>query len=431
MRRAWREDARQPRVPSPPHRRTGGRGRGPVRARLALVCACLAMLACSEKPRVGFVWLMTPASALPRRAALRGVAARTLDDAVAVGNLLPEHVVKYQPIALAKTSAGWVQEVVPQQPGASTLLTGAAWAADGAVWACGGATQNEDDPASTTPLLFCRRAPGVWESVDLDSLPQLAGTSFTALAVTGTGAGFELRAVGTRLGAEGVCLRLHQGTWSWMTVPPPQPGVRYGLAAVGRSPWGDWYAAGNNADGPGGAVYADHGTGWQSIAGPNRPALEFVSLSFDAAGEAWFAANDASGDVPEGVLYTLQHGTLVTVPITRRTAGAARLYAIGFNAQGYGWVGGGRPPDDPFFAGNDGGATWSEVIVDADFGQAQSGGEGSEGGEVMAITVLGKDAALAVGQVEETGPEGYLEQFPRVFEYQPVPAGDPDLPAGP
>ena len=49
----------------------------------------------------------------------------------------------------------------------------------------------------------------------------------------------------------------------------------------------------------------------------------------------------------------------------------------------------------------------------------------------MALVVFGKEAALAVGQVEETGPEGYLEQFPRVFEYQPVPAGDPDLPATP
>ena len=49
----------------------------------------------------------------------------------------------------------------------------------------------------------------------------------------------------------------------------------------------------------------------------------------------------------------------------------------------------------------------------------------------MAITVLGGDAAMAVGQVEEYGPEGYLEQLPRVFQYQPIPAGDPDLPAGP
>jgi hypothetical protein len=378
---------------------------------------------------VAFVWLMTPASALPRNASLRGLAARSLADAVAVGTVLPEHVVKYQPVALAKTAGGWVQEVVPVRPGESMLLAGAACAADGTVWACGASTLNEDDPNSTTPLLY-RRVAGVWESVDLGGLPNLAGTAFAAVACTGSGASFELRVVGTRLGAEGVCLQLRNDMWSWMPVPSPEPGVRYGLAAVGRSPWGEWVAAGNNADGPGGAVYVDRAGGWQSIPGPARPALEFVSLAFDAAGDPWFAANDASGDEPAGVLYTYRNGAFAEVPIARRTPGPARLYAIGFNVQGYGWVGGGRPPDDPFFAGNHGGSTWSEVIVDADFGREQTGGEGSEGGEVMAMTVLGKDAAMAVGRVEETGPEGYLEQFPRVFEYQPVPAGDPDLPAG-
>jgi hypothetical protein len=353
-----------------------------------------------------------------------------MGEAVAVGTVLPEHVVKFEPVALVKTPSGWVEESVPRRPGESMLLTGAAFAADGTVWACGFSTLNEDDPSTTTPLLY-RRVAGVWESVDLTSLPDLAGSGFAGLACTGAGAGFELRAVGTRLGVEGVCLRLRNDTWSWMSVPPPMPGARYGLAAIGRSPWGKWYAAGNNADGPGGAVYVDQGAGWRPIAAPARLALEFASLSFDAAGDPWFAANDASGDELVGVLYTYRNGNFEEITIVRRTPGAARLFAIAFNAQGYGWVGGGRPPDDPFFAGNHGGSTWTEVIVDADFGQAQSGGEGSEGGEVMALAVLGKEAAMAVGQVEEYGPEGYLEQFPRVFEYQPIPTGDPDLPAGP
>jgi hypothetical protein len=395
-----------------------------------LSCACALALGCSEKPRVASVWLMTPASALPRNAALRGLAARSPGDAVAVGTVLPEHVVKYQPVALAKTPAGWVEETVPLRPGESMLLAAAAPAPDGSVWACGASTANEDDPTSTTPLVY-QRSGGVWQTADLGAVANLAGTRFNAIACTGSGDGFELRIVGTRLGAEGVCLRWRHGSWSWMEVPPPVPGARYGLAAVGCSPWGVWYAAGNNADGPGGAVYADRGAGWTALAGPPRAALEFAALSFDAAGDPWFAANDASGDALSGVLCVYRAGRFEEVPIARRTPGVARLFALGFNAQGYGWVGGGRPPDDPFFAGNSGGETWSEVIVDADFGQAASGGEGSEGGEVMALTVLGKSAAIAVGQVEEYGPEGYLEQFPRVFEYTEVPAGDPDLPAGP
>lgn len=397
------------------------------------LASLLAALACSEKPRVAYIWELTPADQLPRRAALHGVAAHSMDVVVAVGALLPERVVRFRPVAIVKTPQGWVEEDVPLRVGESMMLMAAAAAEDGSVWACGHSTLNEDDPTTTTPLLY-RRTNGVWEAIDLGMLDGLAGTSLMALACAGRGDAFELRAVGTRLGEEAVCLEVRDGRLSWLPVPPRLEGARYGLAAVGCSPWGDWYAAGNSDGGLGGAVYVDRGDGWRSIPGPQHAGLEFVSLAFDAAGDAWFAANDASLDVPEGALYAYRSGGFEEIPIKRLTAGPARLYALGFDPQGYGWVAGGRPPDDPFFAGNSGGSSWSEVIVDADYLLEQGGGEGgegSEGGEVMALRVLGSDAAIAVGRVEETGLEGYLEQFPRVFQYQPIPAGDPDLPAAP
>jgi hypothetical protein len=216
-----------------------------------------------------------------------------------------------------------------------------------------------------------------------------------------------------------------------MPLPPPGPGLPvWDLSCVGRSLGGAWYAAGARGDGAGGAVFVDRGSGWQPLVGPPVDGLHFTDLAIDPTDDTpWFTANATLGDSLEGALYALRSGSFVPTPIARTTGGNFKLFAIHFDAQGHGWLGGGRPPDNPFLAGNLTGS-WVETVSEAEHEEFPGAIE-EEGGEVLSIGVAARDRAFAVGQAEEVEAEGATEFIPRIFELIPKPIGEIDKPRGP
>ena len=56
-------------------------------------------------------------------------------------------------------------------------------------------------------------------------------------------------------------------------------------------------------------------------------------------------------------------------------------------------------------------------------------GEVDRGGEIQSISVFSATSAIAVGQAEELGPEGYIEFLPRLYQLVPRPIGEIDKPA--
>jgi hypothetical protein len=104
-----------------------------------------------------------------------------------------------------------------------------------------------------------------------------------------------------------------------------------------------WYAAGDWANGSGGALYVDNGSGWSPMGGAaGYPALKFTTLGFDERGKLWLGGNYPVGDSLEGKLFVLESGALHSVTVARKTGGIFQIYGIGFDAEGHGWIAGGR-----------------------------------------------------------------------------------------
>jgi hypothetical protein len=175
-------------------------------------------------------------------------------------------------------------------------------------------------------------------------------------------------------------------------------------------------------------VYVDRGAGWEALAGPAIEDLSFTALAFDENDLPHFTANRVVGDGFEGLIFRLVRGQFEALPIERLSGGWSRLQAIGFDVVGHGWVAGGRAPDDPYLAGNLSGR-WVETSAEAEIeGETPPPGEEEEtGGELYAVDVFERFAGLAVGQAEESGPEGYVEYLPRILQLFPRPVGEIDL----
>jgi hypothetical protein len=101
------------------------------------------------------------------------------------------------------------------------------------------------------------------------------------------------------------------------------------------------------------------------------------------------------------------------VPITRGTAGAFHLLALGFDAEGNGWAVGGRDAGGPFFAGTSP-RGWIESAVEAEV-EEHPEEEQVAGGDLSGVAVHGEKVAFAVGSALESGPEGNSEYQPRIF----------------
>lgn len=398
------------------------------RARWLVATALLGIAAagCSEKPlQQKLVW---EPYLFSMKAALRGVVATSSDDLLTVGFNIPEHSLLAFPVSLQRVGGIWAPLPVPGHPAESLQLLDLARAVDGTCWACGAVTANPDGSTGSHPVVY-RFDGGAWSEVALDELGDTQGVGLQALAISGKGADFELRAVGFRADQTGVAIRYRGGHWSWMSPTPPSAGpTQWTLSAIGRSPYGTWYAGGTQVGTLGATLYMDRGAGWELLAGPQITDLQFTDIAFDADGTPWFTANYPSGDVSQGILYALRGGTFVRTTIQRLTPGACQLYAVAFDVEGHGWVGGGHLPDDPFLAGNVTGK-WVESVLEHEAPYRPPGGEVEGGGEIQSISVVSATSAVAVGQAEELGPEGYIEFVPRLFQLVPRPIGEIDKPA--
>jgi hypothetical protein len=387
-----------------------------------------AAIGCSEKPLPQtLVWEPIP---LSFKAAIRGVAALSPDEAVAVGYTFPEFLLLAQPVALQRSGGYWLSTPVPGHRDVSFQLHDCARSDDGLVWACGGILPSLDDPFSALPAVY--RYDGEWTEVGLDSLLGVNGVLLHGIAAWGAGERLEVRAAGERADQTGVVLQYRNGNWTNMVLPSPAPGASWGLVSVARAVDGTWYAAGPRNDAPGGMVFADRGAGWEIVPGPPVPGLHFTDVAVDPhTNTAWFTANETLGDSLEGALFALRSGTFVHTPIARASGGGYRLFAIDFDAQGHGWVGGGRTLRDPFLAGNLNGS-WEEMLTESALGGEFPGEAALEGGgEVVSVSVATADRAYAVGQQEVVEAEGQTELNPRIIELFPKPRGEIDKPRGP
>ena len=413
----------------------------------ALVLAALVGIAtgCSEKPAAHRLkWETTPG--LPsRRASLRAVIASSADHAIAIGFDRPEGLTDFFPLSFARDASSWRSVPLPlPEPAGSVSLWGATRSADGVVWACGWSARLDADPIGITPVIY--RYAGSWSIVPIAGLGDLDGVHLEAIAASGAGASLELRAVGAQgFGISGVALRRVAGAWQIDSLPTPLGAPpHWTLTAVGRAPDGAWYAAGTLGDGLGAVLDVDDGAGWRSLpTPPDRPGLEFRALAFDAEGDLWLAADETVGGAARGLLLRWRDGGYEPVSIARKSAGAFHLNAIAFSREGYGWVGGGRDGQQPFFAGTSG-AGWTESLAEAvEHDTHLAGGVAHEslpapranaavtGEEIFGIAVLGAEAAYAVGYRTEIDFKGFTESVANVYRLVKRPVGEVEGVAAP
>lgn len=387
--------------------------------------ALTAVLACSERDDAELEWLAQP---IPEKVAFRAVAALSPSHAFAVGYDQPERSLLARAVCYRRIGAAWSRVPVTGHEHEFFQLLDVAATQDGVVYACGVVRALAEDPATARGVVY-RFASGVWSEVDLDILgADREQTILESLAVRGRGADLELRAAGRRLDGTGVVLRWAGGVWSRMPVPPPPVAEAWWLGAIEVTSNGRWYAGGGLVGATGGALYVDGGAGWTRVQGPGIESFDITALAIDADGEAWFAGNHAAGDFIQGRLFRWTHAGFEEIPVQRSTFGAARFFALAFDAVGHGWVGGGRAPDEPFVAGNFAGP-WLEARAEAEGAggyEAYEEGEEEVGGEIYDFSLFTRADGIAVGQAEESGPEGYIEFLPRIFHLQRRPPGEND-----
>lgn len=399
-----------------------------LRARCLAVMTAAALAGCSEKTPEVLVWEPAPPGAFAPKVAFTDVAAWSADGAIAVGYQLPEFSLFALPVAYEYSGAQWRRMTVPGHAGQSFQLLAVTRDARGEIWACG-VVQNTLEQTETARPVVVRLTAGAWTEVPLDELGDQTGLALRNIAAAPAGRPFELRAVGVRADLSGAILRYDGTQWSVMDVPAPAS-AQWSLFTVGCSPRGVWYAAGLESDATTGTIFRDGGSGggWITYSDPALRGLQFESVAFDGAGTAWFACNRSGSDILEGVLLRFGDG-LESLAVRRLTAGPSQFFGIGFSAQGYGWIVGGRAPDDPFVAGNAAGPHWTEVLAESELQERMGGAFQEEGGELLAVSVVARNSAFAVGRAEERDAEGNTEIVPRAFRLIAKPPGETDKPS--
>lgn len=393
----------------------------------AAAAALLAALAgCSEKTPEVLVWEPAPPGAFAAKVAFTDVTAWSADGAIAVGYQVPEFSLFALPVAYGYSGGQWSRMTVPGPGSGSFQLLSVTRDANGVVWACG-VVQNSLEQTETARPAVVRFADGTWTPVPLDELGDQTGLALRDIAAAPPGRPFELRAAGVRANLSGAVLRYDGVHWSVMDVPPPTS-PQWSLFTIGCSPLGTWYTAGLESDPATATIFEDAGSGWSPHVDASLRGLQFESVAFDGAGTPWFACNRSGSDVLEGVLVRLGAGS-EPVDVQRVTAGPAQYFGIGFSAQGYGWTVGGRAPDDPFVAGNDADPQWTEALAESELQEQMGGAFREEGGELLAVSVVARNVAFAVGRAEERDAEGNTEIVPRIFHLHAKPPGENDKPS--
>ncbi|TMQ48550.1 MAG: hypothetical protein E6K72_12990 [Candidatus Eisenbacteria bacterium] len=393
------------------------------RSRIAALAVLAATLGygCSEKPAGNLVWKQ---DLIGIKTALSAVVAFSPQEAIAVGQALPEFALQARPLSLRWTASGWTEIAMPWTR--STALLASALDRDGSVWAVGRIVSSEAEPFDPVPVAY-RYTAGTWSLLPLDELGPQAGVAFTGVATSGSGPDLEARAVGDSVGQVGRIFRWAGGHWSPMTTPDPSPGANWTLRSISYSAASrTWYAVGA---GPiGGTILVDRGAGWELAAGP-ATTIEWTSVAFDGRGIPYLAGNRLAGGNAQGDLYLRHLGQWAQVPIARHTAGGFHLQALGFDAEGNGWTVGGREAGGPFFAGTSP-KGWVETVVEAEV-EAHPEQEQVAGGDLSGVAVYGASVAFTVGSALEVDPEGGQEFQPRIFRLKFRPAGEVDLPTAP
>ena len=395
----------------------------PILALLTLSALAITFNGCSEKPG-DIVWAPAPAGVgAPTKVGVTSVVTLGPEEVVVVGFGIGEGSTVFQPAIYHRTAAGWTSTQAPGHDLQSFKLLSVTRASDGTLWACGATRGLDLDLGSSQPVMY-RGAGDTWTEVSLAEAGDLTGNELSSIAA---GPGGELRALGASLSEPSLVLRYAGGHWTKMTLPDLGPQAQgWYLNYVTISPTGIWYAVGGGT--PGGVILADSGSGWRPQPTPAPQPIDIRAAAFDAQGALWIGGNYPVGDSAQGVAYKV-HGAQFT-PISIRLArrGLYQIYAMAFDSQGGGWVVGGRSPDDPFIAGNVGGA-WSEVNVDTDLlpGTVQTG---ETGGELYSISLLGPDIGFTGGHAEESGfGEGGVDLVARLFKLTRKPVGEVDKPA--
>jgi hypothetical protein len=268
--------------------------------------------------------------------------------AVAVGYTFPNSC-SCAAVGLRRYWRVLAQHAVPGHRDVSFQLYDCTRSDDGFVWACGGilplARRSLLGAAGRLPL---RRRVGRGRArFDAD----VNGIILHGIEACGSGAGFELRVAGERADQTVWCCNTANGGWKNMSLPVPAPNASWGLVSVARRDRWDVVHRRVHA--------TTRRAAWSSpIAAPagkssldrRCPAcISPTSRWIRTRNTPWFTRQRNPRDSLEGTLFALRSGTFVHTPIARLSGGGYRLFAIDFDAQGHGWVGGGRTLHDPFW----------------------------------------------------------------------------------
>src|SRR5205085_7422703 len=96
------------------------------------------------------------------------------------------------------------------------------------------------------------------------------------------------------------------------------------------------------------------------------------------------------------------------------------INAIGFDAEGDGWLVGGREGGLPFVAGTTGGP-WVETLAEIEHEAGFVGG-----GELFSVSVVGPGSAFAAGYLLEVDAKGLTEAEMLIYQLMVKPAGEID-----